>query len=57
MHGDDKVNSFLQPLVTLADDHHRERIFVSDLFHVMEDSTAVASILLFALPSRPYPVA
>jgi len=45
------VNSFLQPLVTLADDHHRERIFVSDLFHAMEDRAAVALILLFALPS------
>ena len=38
-------------MVTLADDHHRERIFVSDLFHVMEDSAAVALILLFALPN------
>lgn len=45
------MNSFLQPLVTLADDHHRERIFVSDLFHAMEDRAAVALILLFALPS------
>jgi len=45
------VNSFLQPLVTLADDHHRERIFVSDLFHAMEDRAAVALILLFALPN------
>lgn len=45
------MNSFLQPLVTLADDHHRERIFVSDLFHAMEDRAAVALILLFALPN------
>lgn len=45
------MNSFLQPLVTLADDHRRERIFVSDLFHAMEDSAAVTLILLFALPN------
>lgn len=38
-------------MVTLADDHRRERIFVSDLFHAMEDSAAVTLILLFALPN------
>ncbi len=45
------MNSFLQPLVALANDPHRDRIFVSDLFHAMEDSAVVALILLFALPN------
>lgn len=38
-------------MVALADDPHRDRIFVSDLFHAMEDSGVVALILLFALPN------
>lgn len=45
------MNSFLQPLVALADDPRRDRIFVSDLFHAMEGNAVVALILLFALPN------
>ena len=45
------MSSFLQPLVALANGPHRDRIFVSDLFHVMEDSAVVTLTLLFALPN------
>jgi len=45
------VNSFLHPLLALADDTQRDRISVSDLLHAMDNSAVVALILLSALPN------
>jgi hypothetical protein len=38
-------------LLTIAGDRSKDRIFVSDILHAMEDRAVVALILLFALPN------
>jgi len=41
----------LQHLLLLAEDQHRERIYLSDLFGAMKKDAVVVSVLLFALPN------